>query len=225
VSVALPGGPFPQPASADGSCGTRGRLAQRFAPTVDRIRQRTVVRFGLRVYDVSLVWTRWNGRERGEGDEVEIARVPIVPRPMIEDLSTVNFNPFAAGLLPQGAVRISQITTRLTADNLLGLTVPPKAYFDGCGIVAPGISRSPEALALSPAATIGHSPPTLPSHIREPHEFFFEITEDVPGSWRSKYRRFSNPFRRPGKFDWSIVVERISEDRDRHGRSQIGVDS
>lgn len=198
-------------------------LAQRLAPTVDRLRQR-LTGFGLRPYLVFLVWTRWTGLERGEGEEVELRRAPIVPNPKVEDLTSLTFNPFSAGVLPVGSLRLSEVTTRLTADNLLGKLVPPQSYFDGCRFQGAGRQLAPEALGQSPADSIGHSPPALPSHVHEPNEFFYEVVEQVPGAQRSKFRPFSQPFRRAGKFDWTIVLERISEDRDRRARSNVGVD-
>jgi hypothetical protein len=58
--------------------------------------------------------------------------------------------------------------------------------------------------------------------VPQPWEFYYEIVEDGrgdPNPLRAKYRLAAAPFRRPGKVDWSIVLERISEDNNRDGLS------
>jgi len=60
------------------------------------------------------------------------------------------------------------------------------------------------------------------SHIPQPWEFFYEIREDGRGDQlplRQSYRLLSPPFRDAGKVQWTIMLERISEDRGRHGQS------
>ena len=104
-------------------------LAQRLQPTVDRLRAR-MTRFGLRPYQVFMVWTRWSGIERGEGAERELARIEIVPRPKVDDLTRVSLSPFSAGILPVGSLSISEVSGMLTADNLRGYAVPGKPYVD-----------------------------------------------------------------------------------------------
>jgi hypothetical protein len=195
---------------------------------VDKIRQRLTT-FGLRVYHVDLVWTRWTGEERGEGEEHELRRVRILPAPLVVDLTSVSLSPVTAGILPVGSVRLEQVTTRLTSDDLRGLTVPGQAYVNGCGIYAQSGHTPPSVLGLTPGEQIGAQAPS-PDRIPQPYEFFYEVSEDLTGtgatqpSQRMKYRLFSQPFRRPGKFDWTVVLEKISEDRDREGHSKYGPD-
>lgn len=212
--------PAPTP---PGACGPR--LAQRLAPTVDRLRAR-LVKAGLRVYDVWLVWTVWSGEERGEGTERELRRVPILPQPRVQDLTSLSLSPYGAGILPVGSVRVDQITARLTADNLTGLAVPERPYYAACGVNYPGALPVPaEALALSVGGTIGRAPPRVGDRVTQPISFFYEVVEnDSAFPQRQKFRLFSRPFKRPGNFDFTIVLERISEDRERTGLSRFAPD-
>lgn len=63
--------------------------------------------------------------------------------------------------------------------------------------------------------------PTVP----EPYSFFYEVREDGRGDnppQRWKYRLLGVPFRRAGKVDWTMLLEKISEDPRRDGRSAAG---
>ncbi len=163
----------------------RRTLANRLIPTVDRLRQRLTT-FGLRPYNVFVVWTKWTGKERGEGHEVECKRIAIVPNPKVEELTSITLNPFSAGLLPVGTVRVSGISGSYTQDLLSGLTLPKKQE----------------------------------EEVPEPYSFFWEIVEDGRGDdppVRSKFRLFATPFRRAGQVDWTVLLERISEDLKRDG--------
>lgn len=167
-------------------------LAHRFAARADRLRQ-VATRFGLRPYNVSLVWIRWSGEERGEGKSTVIQVTPILPNPVVEDLSAVALDPRNAGILPVGSVRLTRISACLTADQLLGRCIDGKV-----------VDR-------------------IPGNV----EFFYELVEDGRAGdqpRRERFRPASDPVRRAGKVDYSIVLERISEDRDRGGREQIGPD-
>lgn len=207
----------------------RLKLAQRLAPRVDKLRQR-LTDFGLRVYSVDLVWTKWTGLERGAGDEYEIARVPIRPNPLVEDLTSVSLSPFAAGILPVGSVRLSQITATLFFENLIGTAVPDAQYFMQCGLPVPPCSQGtpPELLSLcDPSSALAQVTSASEVWDRLPRNvsFYYEVVQnDVPTPPRPKFRPFSLPFKRPGKFDWSIVLERISEDRNRDALTRTQVE-
>lgn len=201
------------------------RLAARLAPRVDRLRQR-LTNTGLRVYDVFLVWTKWTGRERGEGKENEVARVCLVPNPLVEDLTSLSLSPFAAGILPVGSVRISQISACMTNEALVGLGIPGQASFSGCRLIPGSTPLPPELYERGNIQPIGVTIPELRDRIPQPFSFFYEVVQnDVERPLRPKFRPFSVPMKRPGKFDWTIVLERISEDRNRDAKSQIGDDT
>jgi hypothetical protein len=101
----------------------RHSLAHRLAPRVDRIRQ-IATKLGIRPYLVSLVWTAFAGSERGEGAEVEIRRIQLLPTPRVMTMDSVMFNPFAIGLIPIGMIRVQLISAQYTFDQLTGRWVP-----------------------------------------------------------------------------------------------------
>jgi hypothetical protein len=126
-------------------------IAARIAPRIDRVRQ-IATRLGIRPYRVMLVWTRFDGAERGEGDEVEARRIEILPTPKVEDLSAVTLNPLAAGVLPMGTIRVSEVSATMTSDLLNGRWVPrqheehlPEPYAFYYEVVEDGRGDSPAA--------------------------------------------------------------------------------
>lgn len=204
--------------------GGRAKLAQRLAPVADRLRGR-LARAGLRPYRVFLVWVQWDGEERGAGHPRVLREVEVLPVPKVEDLTAVSLSAFSGGILPVGSIRISEVTTALTADNLAGNVVPPQAYLDGCGSPRyAGPQAPPALLGASEADLIGHALPKAGESIPEPYEFFWEVVEDAPGAQRQRYRLFAQPFRRAGKFDWSVTLTRASEDRTRRGAVRVPED-
>jgi len=173
----------------------RATLAHRFGPRADRLRQ-FATKFGIRPHRVFLVWMKASGDERGEGREVEIMRIEILPTPKVTSLDSVALNPTTAGIVPLGSIRVEQVSSTFTADQLTG--------------------KIPEVTDGSDAKSIG-----------EKFSFFYEVQEDGRGddpSPRWRYRLASTPMRRAEKVDWMLVLERISEDRTRDGKSQLGDD-
>lgn len=100
-------------------------LAHRLRRQVDRLRQFST-KFGLRPYRVFLVWTTFDGEERGEGVEREIARIEILPTPKIAELTALQNNPYVAGILTTGSVRLERISAGFTQAQLSGLEIPGK---------------------------------------------------------------------------------------------------
>lgn len=101
-------------------------VVARLGKTADKVRQ-VATKLGARPYRVSLVWSRWDGEERGEGTKREVKRIEILPTPRITSLDALSFNPFHAGVYPIGSVRVDEISTSLTEDQLRGLTFPVDA--------------------------------------------------------------------------------------------------
>lgn len=186
-------------------------LAHRLGGRVDRLRQR-LTRFGLRPYRIFLVWTQWGGEERGEGDEVVLAELEILPTPNITDMTAVMFNPYSAGVLPVGSIRVDRISSRYPEELLVG-KVEPAAEATGRDIREPfdffwevtpddrGEYPAPDCTGAGVAPTLGASRLN-----------------------RRRYRLLSNPFRRAGQVDWTAVLERASEDRSYTKRSNVGTD-
>ncbi len=98
-------------------------FANRLTRVVDRARQ-VEVRFGLRPYVVYLVWVKWTGCERGEGEPSVVCRMPLLPVPEVEDLTGIARNPFAAGVYPVGSVRVKGISATYVREVLEGHMVP-----------------------------------------------------------------------------------------------------
>ena len=118
--------PRPRPLTPDEA---RRSLVGRFAGTpakpglADRLRQ-LHTKFGARSTRCFLVWTTTDGAERGEGHEVELARRELLPTPVVASLDGVALNPFTAGRLPIGTLRVDEVSAALTRDQLTGRQVP-----------------------------------------------------------------------------------------------------
>jgi len=165
----------------------RGSILQRVAPMVDRARQ-VATKTGLRSRRVFLVWTMWDGVEIGAGDEVELARMELLPTPRVQGLDAVALQSFSAGILPEGSIKVDCVSVRYTEDQLNGRVVPPTSK---CA-----------------QPTVWDPPPVNGS-------FFYEVVEDGRGDQepvRQKYRLSSQTWRREGRIAWSFTLERISED-------------
>lgn len=216
--------PKPRPLTPDEA---RATLAHRLAGRVDRFRQLNT-RFGIRPYRVFLVWKKWSGVERGAGKEQEMFRAEILPTPKVQTIDAISLRLYAAGVLPDGSVRVSEISATYTRDQLRGLVYPDPAYHPapqgaefaascvGCG----GSCSGPCAAPREPI-------PVHADHIKQPWEFFWEVVEDGRGDelpHRAKFRLASEPGRSAERVQWNAVLERVSEDDDRNGRSRIGPD-
>jgi hypothetical protein len=191
--------PRPKPLSTHQAGRT---LVHRLGPRVDRIRQ-LETRFGLRPYRVFLVWTRSQGRDRGDGDTTVVARVEVLPTPRVTDLSAQARRPWSGGMLPEGTVRVDRITTRLTADHLSGLIIPAE--------LGQGRGRLPGALVGGTELVPAESPQV---------DFFWEVVEDGRGddpARRARFRLFAEPFRDAGSVQWVVLLESASDPTDRAG--------
>lgn len=184
-------------------------LAHRLAPRIDRIRQ-IATRFGIRSDRVFLVWTKYTGDERGEGAENEVARVEILPTPKVSDETAITENPFSAGTLPVGSLRVEDISALFTQEELMGRTVPVSAelgsdidepYDFFYEVVSDGRGGGSTGCGTTPG-----------SHPR------------TSSQQRAKYRLLGTPDRVEGNVSWTISIERISEDRNNRGESRIGAD-
>jgi len=184
-------------------------FANRFARTADNLRQLNTS-FGLRPTRVFLVWTRWSGSVRGEGEELVVRQVEILPTPKVKSLDAVTFSIFHAGTVPVGSVRLSEVSVSFTYDNLVGHAMPP------CDDPCAKCSKSVDACGC----------PKEPPHadqIAQPNDFFYELAEDGRGDnppVRQKFRPLSYPWRNAGNVEWQIMLEKIAEDRGRDGRSK-----
>lgn len=208
---------MPRPRPLPGGESAKRTLAHRLTRRADRLRQ-FYTRFGTRSKRVYLVWTRFTGVERGEGDEVELARVELLPTPRVSDLTAISHNPFRHGTYPEGSIRVDQISCgAYTEDNLMGLRVPGLEAVD----VAPRPTRGTLVGGTVAAPT---SDPRV--------DFFWEVVDDgrsavaaePPQESRKRYRLLGGPYRKETSLYWAANLQRVSEDLDRLGDTQIDDD-
>lgn len=195
--------PKPQPLRPGAQ---RKTLAHRLTRVADRLRQLNT-RFGLRSQRVFLVWTRWTGDERGEGDERELYRVELLPTPRVSDLSAIALRPWAAGVVQEGTLRVDQISAgAYTFDNLVGRVMPP----------TPAMAPSPRE--GSPVDGESSAPV-----FDDKTDFFWEVHEDSRGDplpSRVRFRVFGHPARKEGSLYWTVMLEAQSDENDRFGQSR-----
>lgn len=200
---------MPKPRPLPGGPAARRTLAHRFTGLADRLRQFNT-RFGLRPYRVFLCWQHWGGARRGEGDNI-ITRFELVPTPRVSDLTALTRTPRLPGVVPDGAVRVDQISAgAVTEDNLRGLVKP------GLAAAAPNASQG------TPVNQKGKDKSTEPRT-----EFWYELVEDGRGddpAARQRFRLLGGPFRMAGNLQYTVLLQRSSEDTRRDGKSQVDED-
>ena len=189
----------------------RRTLAHRFAKRADRLRQLNT-RFGIRPYRVTLVWSQWTGSERGEGTEKIIAEMELLPTPLVQSLESISMRLLAAGTLPEGTLRVGEVSAYYTQDQLTGNFIPTASFLERNNPPSQDTSRE---ISATPH----------PEQIEQPIDFWYEVTEDGRGDSpapRQRFRLSSMPSRNPENLEWILILERVSEDRSRDGESQIG---
>lgn len=98
-------------------------LAARLGRVVDAGRA-IDARLGFRPYRTFLVWMKWSGDERGEGNRVVACRSEILPTPKIDDLSGVGKSKAGAGTFGTGSIKVSEISASYTREILMGTVIP-----------------------------------------------------------------------------------------------------
>lgn len=190
----------------------RATIAHRLAPTIDRIRQ-IATNLGTRPHRVFLTWTRWTGEARGEGAEELVGQLEVLPTPRVDSLDKLSFSLYAAGSLPVGSIQVSEISAAaFTEDLLSGRRIPAEAR----------CCREEDAASASGAIVPTTAQLAGGEEVPFPYDFFYEVVEDGRGDVppaRNRFRLLSKPFRRAGKVDWTIMLEREDPDRERDNRS------
>jgi len=201
--------PLPGPNAA------RNTLAHRKGLLADRLRQKYTT-FGLRSKRVFLVWSRWTGEERGEGDEEVIARVELLPTPRTSDVSGVSYRSYGIGVFPEGSIRVDQVSiVAYTEDMLRGLRIPEdraRPCGSGCGPARP--------LNAEPVNAIESEVLSDPRV-----DFWYEVVEDGRGDStpaRRRYRLLGMPNRDEQRFQWTLNLERADESLNRSGEPTPG---
>lgn len=202
---------MPKPGPLTGPDAARATVAHRLTGVADRLRQLNT-RFGLRSKRVFLVWTRWSGAERGEGEESLLAEIELLPTPRVSDLSSISRRAYAVGVFPEGSIRVDQISAgAYTYDVLRGLSIP---------------SQTTSAPRADTGASVNGDPIEKASDPRI--DFWYEVQEDGRGdnpAARQRFRVFGGPSRNEGSLYWAVNLERADEARNRLGtETNIGVD-
>jgi hypothetical protein len=96
----------------------------------DKLRQ-LHTKFGARSRRVFLCWYRWTGEEEGEGQAVLLREIEILPTPLVSDLTAILRNPYSAGQLPVGTVRVDEVSAAIAEDTLLGRLAPGGPPIEG----------------------------------------------------------------------------------------------
>jgi hypothetical protein len=66
----------------------------------------------------------FSGTERGEGREIEIKRIEILPTPRVESMENILLTAFTIGSIPIGLLRVRLVSATYTLDQLTGHWVP-----------------------------------------------------------------------------------------------------
>lgn len=181
-------------------------LANRFGKRADNLRQFNT-KFGARSKRVFLVWTKVTGEERGEGDENVIHRIELLPTPRVSELTAVSRMPMIEGSLPNGGVRVDEISVyRYTEDMLRGLVVPGEPGTPGTPIARKGSER-----------------------LTDPRiDFFYEIVDDGRQgegiAARQRFQLIGYPARVETKVYFAVFLQRSSADMLRSGESSADED-
>jgi len=201
---------MPRPRPLDTAEQAKQTLAHRLTRTADRLRQ-FYTRFGLRSTRVFLTWTKWSGERRGEGVEHILTRVELLPTPRVSDETAIRRRPYSQGVLPDGTIRVDQISAgAYTMDQLRGLEIPGT------------VQEAPRASRGEYVAGDAEDPKTNPRI-----DFYYEFVEDRRGDDQvdyDRYRLLGGPDRKEGSLYCAVNLERASEDDDRKGQPQVAKD-
>lgn len=91
--------------------------------TVDDLRQ-IYTDLGMRPYRVFSVLAEWSGRKVGVGTVRVLREVEFLPTPLLIDLEGVKTRPRNAGKVEEGTAWLTEISPRLTEDQVLALASP-----------------------------------------------------------------------------------------------------
>lgn len=152
-------------------------LANRLVGPADRLRQ-FATRLGVRPYRCFLVWTKFTGDERGEGDELLIARIELLPTPKLSELTGIQLLVYGGGNLPTGSLRIEKVSETFTEGQLMGRQIPGRE---------PGVE--------------------IPQPVDFFYEIV-EDGRDLQVPIPTRYRLFGVPYRAAGKVSWTLLLER-----------------
>jgi hypothetical protein len=97
---------------------------------VDQARRMACV-VGARPYRLFLCWSRWPSGEVGRGQEVDVLRYEVEPRPLLIGYAGLTRNPTAIGVVPAGTVRVVEVPLWLPYEALKGHAHPEQKFAQG----------------------------------------------------------------------------------------------
>ncbi len=116
----------------------------------------------------------------------------------------------------------------LPTPKVSDLTSTQLSAFSGGTLPTGSIRVTEISTTLSTDVLTGRMlPDAHEDHLPQAYDFYWELVEDGRldrPALRSKYRHASTPFLDASRVQWSVVLERISEDNGRGGQSQAGND-
>lgn len=166
----------------------------------------------MRPQRVWLVWTRFDGEERGDGKETIFARVEILPTPRVADMTAITYKSAAAGTYQDGTIRVDQISSALfSEDELCGVKVPMRGFG--------GLPAPPPAGCKGPEFDIEYA---------DNVSFGYWVQEDGRGDDPGRIRRFALqgvPWRDASTLAWTVILHRADRDPHRDGHPiNVGMD-
>lgn len=166
------------------------RLAANLIPTVNSLRE-MAEGFGTISYEVWLVWLRWSGSTRGEGQPSIEREVRITPTPHVASPSAVKYRYEPAGMVRAGDMILDRIPlpkpgtedhpTSPTSDLLTGV----KPYLDR----------------------------RLPANV----QFVWELRGVQKGTQTLRFGIAGEPWHDGARFQWVMALKHIDPDTSRDG--------
>lgn len=155
---------------------------------MDRAREKASL-IGARPFRLFLVWTVFSGKERGQGEERILERHEVEPRPRI-DKGGITRNPALVGIVAVGSVRVDELSTRYTYDELLGLLLPG-----------------------------GRAVPADQGRVTFFYEVVEDGRGDNPPE-RLRFRLFNTPSLEAENAQWVLILEPVSDAMKRNGQPE-----
>ena len=120
VGFTLQSGCFCSAENFTSPADVQGGLISKLTGCVDAIRD-LKTKLGARQYEVSLIWTKWTGGRRGDGEEYVFKETVLMPTPKIGALTSVSKQLTEVGLAESGSLTVSEISAGYDEGTLLGM--------------------------------------------------------------------------------------------------------
>jgi hypothetical protein len=104
-------------------------VAAKLVPVADNLRD-LQVKLGIRTYQVRIIKTRWTGGYRGDGVEIIVSSMDVLPTPLVDNVGNLSEQVQSYGLVEDGTMQISEISGRYTESEVLGWASPSQPPAD-----------------------------------------------------------------------------------------------